>query len=977
MSDKKGEPDPKQESSAPNPVPKSPHLNVAAFLTSPLRQSAKAPAFPSIIVSTSSSFFQIAENSDTTSALSLAGKPTRGEGPDHVVEPSPPSKLQKATSPLARIVHVSSESNDELAVGDTAIPSPLSGSFDSLDKAVAVNAMTEQKLMTIVQTISTMCDSISYQSRVLENMIQQTELIALVFDKAKEKEKKERLARSELEATGMLQSNQVAKTDTEPVDQRAVPVNKDGVDETGDHAKVEATRKASPEEEVQNNGKPREEEVPGAGTSQPPSNGDNNNNLQQLNENSTRVDMLAMQLRQQVFHSGRNSQSFLRSKPDVSDDESDDPTSGEGTDQDDYEYSDGSDGEYMGSDEYLGSEDINDMRSDEYVDEDGQPRRRRRSLFPDDVSEFRYVAFKWSESQANVNMSAFSMPRGDDRGMSHDGVESQLSDEEENDDDKPTEVYLMAAFSDYFKKTCSRFINPQGRFKSLWDTVITVLRYDKLESTMLLSLRASIYDYFSSRAFIYDLISLIPFDVILLPVEPHLTDFTAFQYSENGTFIKTIPGSIYNATTMGDEYYPTMERRMYERERIGIIPVIWKILTYQFTRQTNSIGSGGGEGFFKTPSEIMDRNLTINDTMPFIVTYLVPDKPSDLTLLLCLRLLRLHRLPKLLKNPGFKVISAKFRSFIGVGVSFMSIILFLFLMIVYIHGQACLLFWGGRKYGFSDHLWNDASVLANTFSGQYAVGVWAGVANTFVVTSSFVPDRPTQKFVLLFLITIGGILSAALTGLIAAFFSVGFESPSGKFTQKVDQVNEYIRVKLLTGKLADRTRKYFSWKYRGKVFDEAGILAGLNPPLRQAILLENCEHLLRNLPFLNRTVDDGRDSFLFGQIALHLKECFFYPGEKIFEQGSHGNNMFFIMEGTVSIHVDARKVGVLDEGSYFGEMALMADIPRTATIKAVTPVACVSLDRDSLLAILTEFPDVSEHMQIIFRERMTVLQALK
>ncbi|KAI8855185.1 cyclic nucleotide-binding-like protein [Chytridium lagenaria] len=124
--------------------------------------------------------------------------------------------------------------------------------------------------------------------------------------------------------------------------------------------------------------------------------------------------------------------------------------------------------------------------------------------------------------------------------------------------------------------------------------------------------------------------------------------------------------------------------------------------------------------------------------------------------------------------------------------------------------------------------------------------------------------------------------------------------------------------------------------------------------------------MLVQVPFLNRL-----------KIASAMSECHFVQGDSIFRQGDHGDCMYFIMTGEVSAFVDGLKVGHLTRGSYFGEMAVMAEIPRTATIKVTTSCKCARLDRFNLMRILINFPEIAVQMKDIFMERLAILQTMK
>lgn len=72
-------------------------------------------------------------------------------------------------------------------------------------------------------------------------------------------------------------------------------------------------------------------------------------------------------------------------------------------------------------------------------------------------------------------------------------------------------------------------------------------------------------------------------------------------------------------------------------------------------------------------------------------------------------------------------------------------------------------------------------------------------------------------------------------------------------------------------------------------------------------------------------------------------------GEVIFRENDPGDRMFIIQSGTVSIHkqIDGKehKLAELEKGEFFGEMAIVSNIPRSATAIAKGPVEILSFDR--------------------------------
>jgi CRP-like cAMP-binding protein len=83
------------------------------------------------------------------------------------------------------------------------------------------------------------------------------------------------------------------------------------------------------------------------------------------------------------------------------------------------------------------------------------------------------------------------------------------------------------------------------------------------------------------------------------------------------------------------------------------------------------------------------------------------------------------------------------------------------------------------------------------------------------------------------------------------------------------------------------------------------------------------------------------------RIASIADEIDFRPGKVLTRQGAPGREFFVLLEGTVDIVRDDKKINELAAGEFFGELALISDIPRTATVTVKSPVrALVVVDRD-------------------------------
>jgi MFS family permease len=97
-------------------------------------------------------------------------------------------------------------------------------------------------------------------------------------------------------------------------------------------------------------------------------------------------------------------------------------------------------------------------------------------------------------------------------------------------------------------------------------------------------------------------------------------------------------------------------------------------------------------------------------------------------------------------------------------------------------------------------------------------------------------------------------------------------------------------------------------------------------------------------------------------------------GSIVIRQGERGDRMFTIVEGTLEVEADGRAVNTLGPGDFFGEIALIRDVPRTATVTASTDVKVLALDRDEFLRAITGHEPVALAARGLADERIQQLR---
>jgi ATP-binding cassette subfamily B protein len=115
---------------------------------------------------------------------------------------------------------------------------------------------------------------------------------------------------------------------------------------------------------------------------------------------------------------------------------------------------------------------------------------------------------------------------------------------------------------------------------------------------------------------------------------------------------------------------------------------------------------------------------------------------------------------------------------------------------------------------------------------------------------------------------------------------------------------------------------------------------------------------LRAIPFF-----EDLDEALLSTLAERFVVERHAEGRVIFEEGDLGDKLYFVDRGEVEVIItgptgEERRVALLRDGDYFGEIALLEDVPRTATVRTRVPTALLGLGREEFLDLLQATPDL-------------------
>ena len=94
------------------------------------------------------------------------------------------------------------------------------------------------------------------------------------------------------------------------------------------------------------------------------------------------------------------------------------------------------------------------------------------------------------------------------------------------------------------------------------------------------------------------------------------------------------------------------------------------------------------------------------------------------------------------------------------------------------------------------------------------------------------------------------------------------------------------------------------------------------------------------------------------------------PGEILIKEGAPARECFIVADGRATVTRKNRKLGTLGPGSIAGEMALLDNSPRSATVVAETPMDLYVLDARSFSALLRDVPSVSRKIMASLARRL-------
>lgn len=339
------------------------------------------------------------------------------------------------------------------------------------------------------------------------------------------------------------------------------------------------------------------------------------------------------------------------------------------------------------------------------------------------------------------------------------------------------------------------------------------------------------------------------------------------------------------------------------------------------------------------------------------------------------RALRILRLAKLLSLVRLLRLSRLVRYvsqweevyFLNMASVFMRIFNLICMMLLIGHWSGCLQFLVPMLQGFPSNSWVAINELQETYwLEQYSWALFKAMSHMLCIGYGRFPPQSLTDMWLTMLSMISGATCYALFLGHATNLIQSLDSSRRQYREKVKQVEEYMAYRKLPRDMRQRITEYFEHRYQGKFFDEDCILGELSEKLREDVINYNCRSLVASVPFFANA-----DSNFVSDVVTKLKYEVFQPGDIIIKEGTIGTKMYFIQEGVVDIVMANGEVATsLSDGSYFGEICLLTNARRVASVRAETYCNLFSLSVDHFNCVLDQYPLMRKTMETVAAERL-------
>lgn len=178
--------------------------------------------------------------------------------------------------------------------------------------------------------------------------------------------------------------------------------------------------------------------------------------------------------------------------------------------------------------------------------------------------------------------------------------------------------------------------------------------------------------------------------------------------------------------------------------------------------------------------------------------------------------------------------------------------------------------------------------------------------------------------------------------------------------EKMEKISAFMRFRDIPLELQTRIRTYYNYlweKRRG--YDESEVLVELPSSLKMDVALHLNREIIAKVPLFK-----GASASMIRDLVQEMHPEIFMPGDMIFQTGDIGEEMYFISKGVVEVlSTEGNVVATLTDGQFFGEIALLLSMPRTASVQAREFCDLYKLEKEEFDSVLSRYPEFAAQVK--------------
>ena len=253
-------------------------------------------------------------------------------------------------------------------------------------------------------------------------------------------------------------------------------------------------------------------------------------------------------------------------------------------------------------------------------------------------------------------------------------------------------------------------------------------------------------------------------------------------------------------------------------------------------------------------------------------------------------------------------------------------------------------------------------------STQYVVSLyWATATMTAVGYGDVHASTRVEMVVSIVTMLVGTLLFGYFIGNLAASIA-NADYQRARCSEKLDGLRKYLKRPGMDQAVAQRIENYHEYLWlRNKGMQAHTLFSDLPRALQAELCLDVYRDAIQRVPLFR----ESEVSFL-RHLSLVMRPLILLKGEYVVRKGDIGQEMFFIHRGKVDVvSEDGLTIfASMEQGSFFGEISLMNNCPRTASIRASTNCDLFILSKRDFDEVLQSFPKMKDKLNLSAASRM-------